>query len=129
MKIKNNLICTLLILISLSGFAQESLNETQLKKATEMAQVSDKLMKDSLGLSEEQISKISEINLSFSKKMIVLFDKPGSMFGKIGDMKKNGKERNSKLEKVLTADQMELFEDKVSDKIKKQMRKIVKRDS
>ena len=34
MKLKNNLIFTLLILISLSGFAQETLNEKQLEKAS-----------------------------------------------------------------------------------------------
>ena len=129
MKARKNIIFTFLILISLAGFAQESLNEKQLKKASEMATVSDKLMQDSLSLTEEQIPKVSEINLDFSKKMIALFAKPGSKFGKIGDMKKNAKDRNSQLEKVLNSEQMEIFEDKVESKIKKEMRKIVNKDS
>jgi hypothetical protein len=129
MKAKNNLILSLLIIISLSSFAQEIDAEKQLKKATEMAQKSDEMMKNPLQLTEDQIPLVSEINLDFSKKMVALFEKPGSMFGKIGDMRKNKKDRDAELEKVLTKDQMELFEDEISDKIKKEMRKIMKKDS
>lgn len=125
MKVKNTLILSLLILISVSGFAQKATPEQQLKKATELTQTSDKIMKESLKLTEEQVPLVSEINMDFSKKMVALFAKPGSKFGKIGDMKKNVKDRDAKFKKVLTKDQMELFEDEVSDKIRKEMRKAV----
>ena len=125
MKVKNTLILSLLILISVSGFAQKATPEQQLKKATELTQTSDKIMKESLKLTEEQVPLVSEINMDFSKKMVALFAKTGSKFGKIGDMKKNVKDRDAKFKKVLTKDQMELFEDEVSDKIRKEMRKAV----
>jgi hypothetical protein len=129
MNLKNILIASLLVLISLPNFAQEAKAEKQLEKAIELTQKSDKIMKEGLQLTEKQIPLVSEINLDFSKKMVALFAKPGSKFGKIGDMKKNVKDRDAKLKKVLTADQMELFEDKVSSKVKKEMRKTVNKDS
>ena len=129
MKLKNTFVFSLLLLLSLPSFAQETSEENQVKKAQEMAQKSGAMMKESLQLTEDQIPKVSEINLEFSKKMIALFEKPGSMFGKMGDAKKNSKERNTQLEKVLTPEQMKLFEDKVQDKIRKEMRKLMKKDS
>jgi len=129
MKAKKILILSLLLLISLPGFSQEISEEKQLKKATELAKKSDALMQESLQLTEKQIPLVSEINLNFSKKMVALFAKPGSKFGKIGDMKRNVKDRDAKLEKILTKDQMELFDDKVASKVKKEMRKTINKDS
>ena len=118
-----------IIIISLSSFGQETASKEVPKKALEMAKKSDELMKESLNLTEDQIPVISKMNLEFSHKMLVLYEKPGSMFGKMGDMKKIGKDRKAALEKVLTPDQAKLFKKKLEGKMRKEMKKILNDES
>ena len=117
----------LLILISISGFAQEQLQSNESKRVLEIAKKSTEMMKNGLNLTDTQTQKVSEINLDFSKKMVTLFDKPESMFRKRTDFKKEAKDRKAKLKQVFTDKQMKLFEDEVESKLRKAMRKIMKK--
>ena len=129
MKLNKYYLSILVIIISLSSFGQEVSKEKESKKVVEMTQDADQTMKENLNLSVDQIPKVSEINLAFSKKMVTLFKAPGSMFGKIGDVKKNMKDRNLQFKKVLTEEQMKVFKDKIESKLRKNMKKIMKSDS
>ena len=118
-----------IIILSLNAFGQENTSQTISPKAKEMAKKSDEIMQESLSLTKDQIPAISKINTEFSQKMVTLFEKPGSKFGKMGDVKKINKDRKAALEKVLTKDQMKLFEKKVASKMRKEMKKIMQKDS
>ena len=118
-----------LLIITLSSYGQDSETSKVSPKAMEMAKKSDEMMKAALELTEEQIPVISKMNVEFSERMVVLYEKPGSLFAKVDDMKKIGKERKAKLEEVLTPEQMKLFKKKLEGKMRKEMRKILKKDS
>ena len=104
-------------LIAISAIGQNKVN------ADEMAEYQTHLMKSELGLDEEQQLKVEELNIKYSKKMADLMNSEGSMFGKMGDMKKIKKAKNGELEKILSENQMELFEDELEPQIRKRMRK------
>ncbi|MDT0606800.1 hypothetical protein [Croceitalea rosinachiae] len=91
--------------------------------AKEIADYQTNLMVERLDLNQEQKKKITEHNLKFSKKQAALMNREGSMFGKIGDIKKIKKERNAELEIILNKEQMEVFEDEIEPEIRKHMRK------
>ena len=129
MKPNKRFLFVALIIISLSGFGQETTSEEIPKKAIQMAKKSDELMKEYLNLTQDQIPVLSKMNLEFSQKMLTLYEKPGSMFGKMGDMKKIGKDRKAALEKVLTPEQAKLFKNKLEGKMRKEMKKILKEES
>ena len=88
----------------------------------EMADYQTKIMSEELELNESQKKRVTELNLEFSEKQAELMNKEGSMFGKMGDMKKIGKEKNAALEEILTKEQMEKYKDQVGPKIRKHMR-------
>ncbi|WP_299364122.1 hypothetical protein [Winogradskyella sp.] len=108
------------LLILQFSFAQEPLT------AEEMADYQNKLMIDELNLTEAQKKPVEEINLKYAIKQKALIEKEGSMFGKIGDMKKIKKEKSSELEKVLTEEQLDKYEDDLEPKIRKYMKKKMK---
>lgn len=91
--------------------------------AKEMANYQTNLMMERLELNQEQKEKVKEHNLKFSEKQAALMNKEGSMFGKMGDMKKIKKERNAELGTILDKEQMEVFEDEIEPEIRKHMRK------
>ncbi len=105
--------------------AQSALSQTDLS-AAQMAAYQDKLMFEALNLTEEQQAGVSRINLKYSKKQKALMDEPGSMFGKIGDIKRIKKAKNAELEAVLTAAQFEKYEDDIAPKIKSYMKANMK---
>ncbi|MEM9678731.1 MAG: hypothetical protein AAF901_00290 [Bacteroidota bacterium] len=92
----------------------------------DMSVYQNELMTSELQLSEEQQEKVADINLKYAKLFSELKAKPGSMFSKMGDFKKTGKEKNKELEAVLTESQMEKYLDDIEPKIKKHMRKNMK---
>ncbi len=106
-----------LMLISLSVIGQNKMD------ANKMAEYQTSLMKSELNLDKEQQDKVEELNIKYSKKMADLMNREGSMFGKMGEMKKIKKAKNGELEKILSDDQMELFEDELEPQIRKTMRK------
>ncbi|MEM9001391.1 MAG: hypothetical protein AAGB24_14095 [Bacteroidota bacterium] len=92
----------------------------------EMAAYQTKTMTEQLGLSEAQQGQVAPLNLHYSEKQAELMASEGSMFSKIGDMKKIGKEKNAALEEILTKEQMEHYVDDVEPMIRKEMRKRMK---
>jgi len=79
-----------------------------------------------INLTEEQTKETNTIILDFSEKMAVLINKDGGMFGKIGDIRKLGKEKNKKLGVVFSKEQMEKYEDEIEPKVRKQFRNRMK---
>ncbi|WP_422859514.1 hypothetical protein ACOKFD_00805 [Flagellimonas sp. S174] len=115
--ISKTLLPAMALLISISVFGQKKMD------ATKMAEYQTNLMKSELNLDEEQLTKVEEVNVRYSKKTADLMNKEGSMFGKIGDMKKIKKAKNQELEKILSEEQMEKFEDELEPQMRKTMRK------
>ncbi|MEM1002603.1 MAG: hypothetical protein AAGH46_08140 [Bacteroidota bacterium] len=105
------------LFLSLSTFGQKKMD------AKEMAEYQTNLMKSELNLNSEQLTKVEDLNARYSVKTADLMNKEGSMFGKMGDMKKIKKAKNEELEQILTEEQMEKFEDELEPKIRKTMRK------
>ena len=115
--ISKSLLLATVFLLSISTFGQKKMD------ANEMAEYQNNLMKSELNLNSEQLAKVEELNAKYSVKTADLMNKEGSMFGKIGDMKKIKKAKNEELAKILTEEQMEKFEDELEPKIRKTMRK------
>ncbi|WP_425235622.1 DUF4890 domain-containing protein [Ulvibacterium sp.] len=88
----------------------------------EMADYQTKIMSKELELNESQKKQVTELNLEFSEKQAGLMNKEGSMFSKMGDMKRIGKEKMAALDKILTKEQMKKYEDQVRPEIRKYMR-------
>lgn len=112
----------LLILVAL--LAQMALAQKMNPK--DMAEFQNKIMLERLDLSESQQEQIEAHNVHFSEKQAALMNREGSMFSKIGDIKKMKKERNAELEKILSEEQMEIFEDDVEPEIRRYMRSKMK---
>ena len=115
--ISKSLLLATVFLLSVSTFGQKKMD------ANEMAEYQNNLMKSELNLNSEQLAKVEQLNAKYSVKTADLMNKEGSMFGKIGDMKKIKKAKNEELAKILTEEQMEKFEDELEPKIRKTMRK------
>ncbi|PRX55394.1 hypothetical protein CLV81_3806 [Flagellimonas meridianipacifica] len=115
--ISKTLLPAIALLISISAFGQKKMD------ATKMAEYQTNLMKSELNLDEEQLTKVEEVNVRYSKKTADLMNKEGSMFGKMGDMKKIKKAKNQELERILSEEQMEKFEDELEPQMRKTMRK------
>lgn len=92
----------------------------------EMAAYQDKIMFERLDLSEQQQEQITEHNVKFSEKQAALMNREGSMFGKMGDIKKIKKERSAELKKILSKEQLEIFEDEIAPEIRSYMRSKMK---
>ncbi len=117
---KKRILIPFLVLIVQFSFGQSQMT------AKEMADYQDKLMVEELDLTEEQQKSVKEINLRYAIKQKTLIEKEGSMFGKIGDMKKVKKNKNAELEKVLTESQFEKYEDDLEPKIRKYIKSKMK---
>ena len=91
-----------------------------------MADYQNDLMTKELQLNEDQQKTVAEINLRYSKQQKALIDKKGSMFGKIGDMKKIKKNKNEELSQVLTEEQFEKYEDDLESQIRKYLKSKMK---
>ena len=117
---KTSFFTVVTLLIFQFSMAQESLT------AKEMADYQNELMAKELNLTEEQKKSVEQINLKYAIKQKALIDKEGSMFGKMGDMKKIKKNKNAELEKVLTEEQLEKYEDDLEPEIRKYLRKKMK---
>ncbi len=112
-----SLITTLLLIIGQLAFSQENLS------AEEIADYQNNLMTEELELTEVQQERVSEINKRYAIEQKSLIEQEGSMFGKMGEMKKIKREKNSELETVLTKEQFEKYEDDLAPQIRNYMRK------
>ncbi|WP_299248431.1 hypothetical protein [uncultured Aquimarina sp.] len=118
---KNNILTVIIILFcNANSFAQQKMN------VTEMSEYQTYQMIKELSLTKEQTEKVEIINLKYTEKMVVLMEAEGSMFGKIGEMNEIKKGKSAELEKVLSQEQLEKYEDDVAPKIKKHLRKNMK---
>ncbi|UOY08979.1 hypothetical protein L0P88_10690 [Muricauda sp. SCSIO 64092] len=88
-----------------------------------MADYQNTIMIEQLDLSDSQKEQVKAINLKYSKKQAALLNKEGSMFSKMGDMKKIKKAKNEELEEVLSKEQMEIFENEIEPEMRKQMKR------
>ncbi|NAS11947.1 hypothetical protein [Poritiphilus flavus] len=112
---------SLIFLMTFSfGFAQENPNPEAI------AEYQDKVMTEDLNLDQDQQEKVSVINLKYAEKIVAIRNRPGGKFGKIGDIRDTQKAKAKELEKVLSPEQFELFEDEVAPKLKQQMREKMK---
>lgn len=118
MRIK--LLIALFMIVQLS-FSQEGLSPGQI------ADYQNELMFKELDLTEEQQTKVSKINLKYAPRQKTLMEKEGSMFSKIGDIKKIKKEKDTELKGVMTEVQFEKFKDEVEPKIRSYMKKNMKK--
>ncbi|WP_299529804.1 hypothetical protein [Ulvibacterium sp.] len=91
-----------------------------------MADYQTKIMTEELELNESQKKRVTELNLEFSKKQAELMNREGSMFSKMGDVKRIGKEKNAAMEEILTKEQMEKYEDHIQPQMRKHMRQKMK---
>ena len=95
--------------------------------AEEAAQFEDDLVeKEMTTLTDEQKEQLSVLNLKYAKQRSELLAQEGSMFSKIGDMKKIGKAKEAEMAEFLTEEQLEVYKDKVAPALRKKMRKSMK---
>ncbi|MBW1294113.1 hypothetical protein [Aquimarina litoralis] len=118
---KNNILIVIITLITNTIIVAQ-----QKMDVNEMADYQTQKMIQELDLNNEQIEKVEAINLKYTSEMVVLIEADGSMFGKIGDMKEIKKQKLSELEKVLTTEQLEKFEEDVAPDIRDHMKKNMK---
>ena len=112
-----------LILIAMMLASSSILAQMTPEKA---ANYQNTIMSKELNLTEDQKNSLAVHNLEFSKKQIALMNAPGSMLGKIGDMRAINRKKKEALAKILTQEQMKKYEDDVEPAIRKYMRKNIK---
>lgn len=114
------IIVILFILVSLNVFTQEKPTTDQI------VNYQNTLITKNLDLSEEQQKTVSKINVKYAEKQKEIMEKEGSMFSKIGDIKKLKKDKTKELQNVLNKEQFKIYEDKIAPQIKNYMRKHLK---
>ena len=115
------------ILVIVLFTAQFSFAQNNGLTAEQIATYQNNMMTEELDLTENQIDKVSTINMKYSEKQKALMEEEGSMFGKIGRMKDIKKDKDAELEDVLTEAQFEKYKDDVEPKIRSFMRKNMKK--
>jgi len=100
--------------------------QSQKVDAKELTEYQNKIMSERLDLSEKQQEQIMVHNAAFSEKQAALMNKEGSMFSKIGDVKKMRKERAAELKKILSEEQLEIFEDEIAPELRSYMKSKMK---
>jgi CTP-dependent riboflavin kinase len=89
--------------------------------ATEMATKMTALLQEKLALSDEQTTKIQPIMLEDATKKKDIVEN-GSIFTIRGKMKSLQKETKSKLAKILTTEQIKLYQDGVSEEVQEEFK-------
>ena len=110
-----------LIILLLSGIM--SIQGQQKMDPVKMAKYQTQLMIDRLDLVDGQEKELRGINEKYSELQAALLNKEGSMFSKIGDMKRIKKEKNQELERVLTKEQMKVYEKELEPEMRETMKK------
>ncbi|MBD3749221.1 MAG: hypothetical protein IE931_06985 [Sphingobacteriales bacterium] len=122
MKTKKNLISTIAILfITFTGAFAQKMDLETLKKMNvdERATYQTELMKSKLYLSQEQLEKISELNVRYSQKMQTIINSSDNKFSKAKAMKNIQDEKEIKLKEILTAEQYREYEKEKKEMIEK----------
>jgi predicted acylesterase/phospholipase RssA len=114
------LIAITLILISISIFSQDKKRE--LPPAEERAQIQTEMMKEKLGLNEDQVKSVHEINLESAKEMDEVI-KLESRIAKFKKYRAVQLKKDKKLKKVLSEEQFEKYEE-FKEEMKKKLKKL-----
>lgn len=118
---RKNILVIILFLGSMSTIiGQEKIN------ALEIADYQNKKMIRILELDDDQTIRTKEINLKYAEKITALIASEGSMFGKIGEMRKIKKLKNEELKKVLSAKQIRVYEEDLEPKFREHFKKQMK---
>ncbi|WP_420553697.1 hypothetical protein [Tenacibaculum aiptasiae] len=120
MNVLKKITVVIVLMISTIGFSQSKLEKFKAIPAEEMAKKKTDLMKEKLGLSEEQAKEIFRINLDAFKARKEVVEN-SSMFSIRKKMKVVGKEEYLKLEEVLSETQLKKYNSKVKKELKEAM--------
>lgn len=103
------------IVVALAAPAGAQLN--MLKKTTpeERASVLTDLMRMKLGLSDDQLAQVSEVNLKYAKKMQPIIEGSDTSFREIWEMREANEGKEDELRKLLTPKQFQRYLDEKSD--------------
>ncbi|MET1260627.1 hypothetical protein ABV409_14870 [Flagellimonas sp. DF-77] len=113
---KNKLALFTALLVAQLAFGQKM-------DPVKMADYQTDLMVERLALTETQKTAVHAINQKYSVKQAELLNRKGSMFSKMGDMKKIKKAKNAEMEAVLTDEQMTILVDELEPEMREQMKK------
>jgi Spy/CpxP family protein refolding chaperone len=112
---KKTIVSVLLIysmLSVLTTIAQDRLGELMNDTTPEeRAQMQTNNMKETLSLTEDQVDKVSEINLNYARKMQNAYNAGGSKLQKLRKMKTLAAEKDGVLKKVLTPTQYATYQE------------------
>lgn len=98
-------VATTLFLASATAFAQSRMEELAQTTPEERAQLQTAMMKDKLGLSAEQLSAVSKINLAIATQMQPVIGGSDGPLIKMRKAKAIGAQRDAELQKVLQPQQ------------------------
>lgn len=104
---KTCLFVAILLTAAISGFSQSKLTEAQKKewKAKQEA------YKAKLNLTEDQATKMEEINMAYLESLSELKQSGGSRLSKLKKFKSLSNERDNKVKKILTEEQYKLYKE------------------
>jgi hypothetical protein len=104
---KTLMLLCILLTTAIAGFSQSKLTEEQKKELKEKHAA----YKAKLNLSEEQSTKMEEINMAYFEELATLKQSSGSKLSKLKKFKSLSSERDSKVKKILTEEQYKLYKE------------------
>jgi len=109
-----SIVALLIAVVPAAGFAEDD-------KAEKIKEIIDKTtpegraafqtqqMKKALGLNQDQIDKVREINLKYARKVETTADASEGESRKLGEMKKISEEKDSEMKAVLSSEQYDKY--------------------
>lgn len=99
-----------LIAVCNTAFAQEKLDEFMAQTTPEeRAEMQTSYMKESLSLTEQQVPRINEVNLTYAKKMQAAYAGETRKLQRLKKLKSLSDEKDGELKKVLEPSQYETY--------------------
>ncbi len=114
---------SLLVVLLFSCFTLMA--QKPMKPAEDRAAKLTEWMKTNLKLSDDQVTKVQDINLKYARKMDELHNSSQDKNAKMMAMKSDGEAKDGELKQVFTNDQYQAYEAKKAD-MKKQMKAEMK---
>ena len=116
-----------LVLLLATRVGAESLDDLKDTTPAERAAAQTTMMKEKLGLTDEQAPKVKAINEKYAEEMDPIIKGSGGMFMKMGPMRAVEDKKEAELKGVLSDDQFQQFQamkselrDKLMERIKEQ---------
>jgi NACalpha-BTF3-like transcription factor len=114
--------CLALAGLATAGDEPKSSTGRELPPAEERAQQLTDKLKEQLGLTEEQVSKVAEINLRTAKQTDAIMNSPGEgRRGRLREVRAIQEQRDTELKKILTEEQWEKY-GQIKDEMKVERR-------